>query len=331
MPLPSYYSTGTATVAAGGTAVTGQDTTWLKALLPGDLFGTHKGTPIRIAAVNGDTSLILAHPWPGAAQNAAPYEVQIVPDAARVQEATRQLLETLANGNLASIASLQSAADKLPYFTGDGTAALTTLTAFARTLLGGTDAAAMRSTLSALARNPMPASLNLNDAKEGFTQFDAVGLINAPTASPNFQLLQVGDAGRGMQIAAEYGTNIGLWWRVGRDGWQPWNAVWNTVGNTGFGGWQPGYQRLGSSAMLQWSFEPGTDGVADKVINFPVAFAIGPLAILATPYIGIGAGQSISATVNDISQTGFTLWRRLTSGGTVQPTAAPTYWLAIGV
>lgn len=144
----SHYNTGTATVAANGTSVTGQGTTWAGSVRAGDLFGTHKGDGIRILSVNSNTSLTLAYPWTGGAQSAAAYEIQRTPYDIGYQRAVEELLLHLGGGNIEAFADLTGTANTLPYFTGAGAMDVTVLTAFARSLLDDANAATARGTLN---------------------------------------------------------------------------------------------------------------------------------------------------------------------------------------
>lgn len=105
------------------------------------------------------------------------------------------LQESLGNANLTAIANLTSVADKLPYFTGSGTASTTTFTAAARALLDDIDAAAMRTTIGAV-------GVAGNETIDGNKTFS--GTTTLSTA------LAVSSGGTGASSASTARTNLGL-------------------------------------------------------------------------------------------------------------------------
>lgn len=97
MPLPTTYSTGTASVANGATTLTIVGAV-SDAIYAGDFF-MDPAQPLvpqqRIASVTGGGVYELAVGWPGTTMTGASYEVRITPDSVRVQERTRQVLDML--------------------------------------------------------------------------------------------------------------------------------------------------------------------------------------------------------------------------------------------
>lgn len=138
--MPISYNTGTISVAANGTVVTGSGTSFIAGgLRAGDIFWC-VGLSVRVASVDSATQLTLAYQWPGAARSGSNYEVRYSPDPARVLTSVRDLIDQLQGGNVTALSGLTSAANKLPYFTGPGGAALADFTPFGRSLVNKTGA-----------------------------------------------------------------------------------------------------------------------------------------------------------------------------------------------
>jgi hypothetical protein len=89
------------------------------------------------------------------------------------------------DAELAALAGLTSAADKLPYFTGSGTAALTSLSSFIRTLLDDADADTALATLAAIgAMQRIEVGGTVYHIYDGGTVSSAVASLNVMVAAP---------------------------------------------------------------------------------------------------------------------------------------------------
>lgn len=194
MAVLSDYTSGTITVTQNSVNFTGTNTLWRTAQFrEGDTVQLKGYTAIIAAASAADpriasnTAGTFTEPWPGPSGTFA-YRMRFMADGARVTAQTTTLIELLGNGNLQALAGLTSAADTMAYFTGAGTAGLTGLTAFARSLLDDGDAATFYATLGEVPNSQMPTRLrtipplvtDANSATEtGFFRTDLTS-VNIP-------------------------------------------------------------------------------------------------------------------------------------------------------
>lgn len=129
-------------------------------------------------------------------------------DAAALQTAAGTVIGTNVqafDADLSALAGVTSAADKVPYFTGAGTASLTSLTSYGRSLIGGVDAAAVRLTLGLGTMATQDANaVAITGGAAALTA--ASSLTAATTADSTFQLTYTGASGSGASSRVQFLT-----------------------------------------------------------------------------------------------------------------------------
>lgn len=191
---------------------------------------------------------------------------------------------------LAAIAALVSAADRVPYFSGAGTAALATFTAAGRALAGGADASAQRTTLG-------------------------VGLGDSPSLT-----------GLSLDYSADDGNGAVLNLRKARGALgSPANVTTGQLGTQAFLGYHTGAYQYGISLSAYIDGTPTSTYVPAKILyegyddsgNYKTHFAV-----RAAGNIGVGVDSFGTSLVRGLA------WASGTAPSASHPTDAIQAWVA---
>jgi len=178
------------------------------------------------------------------------------------------------DAELAALAGLTSAANKLPYFTGTGTAALADFSAFARTLLDDADAAAARGTLGAAASaRTITAGTGLTGGGD-LTADRTLALTNTGVAAATYNFATVTVDAQGRVTAASSGSSssapVGILTNAGLSASVALNAL--TINLTDAAGAAPS-----GSSIVSIPFRSATAGdgsLAQRAVNSALSLVI---------------------------------------------------------
>lgn len=209
----TYYDTGTISLTNGSAVVTGTGTGWQTALITGGVVYPQAagGNPLPVKSVDSNVQITAAIAWTGATGTFS-YAIARQDDVNQVlrnAQALSTYLTRLDNDALSALASLEPAVNKLPYFSGDATADLTTLSEFARTILDDANGATVYQTLGQV---PVAQIRNDLSPDKAFRRGNIVGSVAQISGVPTGAMIESGANANGSYVRFANGTQ--MCWRA---------------------------------------------------------------------------------------------------------------------